>query len=236
MAKTISLKASVRSSLGRNAVKSLRAKGVIPGVIYGKLGTQAISIDNKELKEALHHVSSENVLVDLLLANEGNESKKFVFLQDVQHDFLKDVITHVDLHEIAHDEPIHVEVNIVEEGEPVGVRVGGCLLESPLRRLRIACLPKDLPEHIVVDVSHLEIGQAIHVGELKLPAGVTVLNAKDQSVAAVHAPKAEEEAKPADAASAAGQPEVLKEKKVEGGDAKAAPAKGAAPAADAKKK
>ncbi len=240
MAKTISLKASVRSSIGRNAVKSLRSKGVIPGVIYGKLGTQAISIDNKELKDALHQVSSENVLVDLLLAGEGKESKKFVFLQDVQHDFLKDVITHVDLHEIAHDEPIHVEVNILEEGEPIGVRVGGGLLESPLRRLRIACLPKDLPEHIVVDVSHLEIGQAIHVGDLKLPAGITVLNAKDQSVAAVHAPKAEEEVKVAE--SAAGQPEVLKEKKAEGADAKAAaPAKGGAPAkgapaADAKKK
>ena len=237
MAKTISLKASVRSGVGRNAVKSLRSQGVIPGVIYGKLGTQPISIDNKELKEALHQVSSENVLVDLVLAGEGNESKKFVFLQDVQHDFLKDVITHVDLHEIAHDELIHVEVNILEQGEPIGVRVGGGLLESPLRRLRIACLPKDLPEHIVVDVSHLEIGQAIHVGELTLPAGVTVLNAKDQSVAAVHAPKAEEEVKPAEAGSAAGQPEVLKEKKVEGADAKAAaPAKGAAPAADAKKK
>jgi large subunit ribosomal protein L25 len=232
MANTIALKASVRSGIGRYSVKALRSKGEIPGVIYGKQGTQPIRLNTKELTRALHSASSENVLVDLQLSdvNDAKPQAKFVFLQDVQHDFLKDTIVHVDLHEIAPDEEIHVEVNILEQGEPLGVRVGGGLLETPLRRLRVACLPKDLPESIIVDVTHLEIGQAIHVGELTLPAGVTALNPKDQPVAAVHAPKVEEE--PTKAAAAT-EPEVLKEKKT---DAAAAPAKGAAPAGDKKGK
>ena len=224
MAKTIALKASVRTATGRTAAKKLRASGEIPAVIYGKKGTQPVQINTQELHDALHHVSSENVLVDLQLSNAGKTDTKFVFLQDVVHDPLKDTIVHVDLHEIAADEELHVEINIVETGEPIGVRVGGGLLESPLRRLRVACLPKDLPESIVVEVGHLEIGQSIHVKDIVLPAGVTALNPKDQSVFAVHAPTVEEEVKP-DAAAAATEPEVIKEKKPAEGDAKAADAK-----------
>ena len=221
MAKTIALKASARIGVGRTAVKKLRSSGQTPGVIYGKRGTQPVSINSKELTAALHKVSSENVLVDLQLDAGGKNESKFVFLQDIQHDFLADTIIHFDLHEIAADEPIHVEVNLIEQGEPIGVRTGGGNLEAPLRRLHISCLPKDLPEHIIVDVSNLEIGQAIHVGELTLPAGVTVLNDPDQAVFAVHAPKAEEAAKAVEPGAV--EPEVIKEKKAaEGkGDAKA---------------
>ena len=232
MAKTISLKASVRTQLGRNAIKSLRKSGVIPGVIYGKKGTHPVSIDKKELKSALGGVASENVLVDLQFSSEGKTEAKFVFLQDVQHDFLADTITHVDLHEIAADEDLHVDVPVLEVGEPVGVTVAGGLLDTVLRRIHVACLPKNLPENIVVDVSNLEVGQAIHVGDITAPAGVRFLNPKDQIIAVVHAPKTEEEEKKAEGAEAAKEPEVIKEKKVD--PAAAAPdAKGGK---DAKKK
>ncbi|SDU10102.1 large subunit ribosomal protein L25 [Verrucomicrobium sp. GAS474] len=232
MAKTISLKASTRTQLGRNAIKSLRKSGVIPGVIYGKKGTHPVSIDKKELKEALHGVSSENVLVDLQFASEGKTEAKFVFLQEVQHDFLLNVITHVDLHEIAADEELHVDVPVLEVGEAPGVTVAGGLLDTVLRRLHVACLPKNLPENIVVDVSKLEVGQAIHVGDIELPAGVRVLNPKDQIIVVVHAPKTEEEAKAAEGtADAAKEPEVIKEKKVDPAAAAADPK-----AKDAKKK
>ncbi|MDE1171132.1 MAG: 50S ribosomal protein L25 [Verrucomicrobium sp.] len=216
MAKTISLKAQIRTGTGRSAAKALRAKGEIPGVIYGKRGTWPVQINSQELSEALHHVSSENVLVDLQLSGGEKAETKFVFLQEVEHHYLQDNIVHVDLHEIAADEEIHVEVPVVEVGEPVGVRVGGGLMETILRRLRVSCLPKYLPEQITVDVSALEIGQAIHVGQIALPEGVTVLNPKDQSVVAVHAPLTEDEAKAAEStapAAAATEPEVLKEKK-----------------------
>ncbi|HEY8965304.1 MAG TPA: 50S ribosomal protein L25 [Candidatus Methylacidiphilales bacterium] len=229
MAKTISLKASVRAQVGRNAIKSLRNAGRIPGVIYGKKGTHPVSIDKKELKDALLGVSSENVLVDLQFsAAEGKSEAKFVFLQEVQHDPLANTITHVDLHEIAADEELHVDVPVLEIGEPVGVAVNGGLLDTVLRRLHVACLPKNLPEAITVDVSKLEIGQAVHVGDITLPEGVRVLNPKDQIIAVVHAPKTEEEEKAATTTEAAKEPEVIKEKK---------PAEGeAAEAKDAKKK
>jgi large subunit ribosomal protein L25 len=232
MAKTISLKANVRSQLGRNALKAVRLQGRIPAVVYGKKGSQAIDINRKELAEALHQAHSENVLVDLKLSNGTSEETKLAFLQDVQRDFLKDCVVHVDLHEISPDEKLHAEVPVVEFGEAEGVRTSGGLLEVQLRKLRIECLPKDLPEEIVVDVTSLNIGESIHVRDLVVPEGVHVLNAKDQSVVAVFAPKKEEEVA-ATAADGAKQPEVLKEKKQDGAAAPAAKA-GAPKAAAAK--
>ena len=231
MAKTISIKAGVRLNVGRNAVKSLRSSGRIPGVIYGKQGTQPIEINGKELYEALHSAHTENLLVDLKLQSATGEQTKLAFLQDVQHDNLKDTIVHIDLHEISPNEKLHVEVPVKDLGEAEGVRSAGGLLELPLRRLRVECLPKDLPEEIVVDVSALKVGESIHVGQIVPPAGVTILNAKEQTVAAVAAP-IKEEAAPAGGTEVK-QPEVLKEKKQDGA-APAGDAKGGAKAAAAK--
>ncbi len=235
MAKTISLKACIRKEVGRNAVKSLRGSGRIPAVIYGKKGTQPIELNGRDLYEALHSAHTENLLVDLKLQVEGGEQTKLAFLQDVQHDPLKDTVVHVDLHEISPDEKLHAEVPIREVGEPEGVRSGGGLLETPLRRLRVECLPKDLPEEIEVPVAHLKIGDSIHVSDIVAPAGVLILNPKGQTVAAVSAPVKEEEVVAA-ATTEVTQPEVIKEKKVEGSPAAAGDAKaGSKPAAAAAK-
>lgn len=222
MAKTVLLKAQKRNGIGRTAVKSLRAGGRVPAVIYGKRQSEALSLDSKELLDVLHHSTSENVLVDLEVISDSKTEKRLALIQDVQHHPLKDYIVHIDLHEIAQDEKLHTEVPVQEVGEPVGVKTGGGLLEAALRHLRVECLPKDLPEIITVDVSHLNVGQAVHVGEIALPAGVTVLNHKDLPVFIVHAPAVEEEVKPGTAEIT--QPEVIKEKKTE--EAAAADAKG----------
>jgi large subunit ribosomal protein L25 len=234
MAKTISLQAQTRKNIGRNAVKSMRRNGIIPGVVYGKRGTLPIELSLKELNEALHLAHSENVLVDLKLTGENGEQSKLAFLQDMQHHPLKDVILHIDLHEIAPDEKLHVEIPVRETGESEGVKSGGGLLETPLRRLKVECLPKDLPEEILIDVTALKIGDSIHVRDVPLPPGVVILNPKDQTVITVAAPVVEEAkvAAPGDAK----QPEVLKEKKPAAGaaaDPKAAA--GAKPKAAAKK-
>jgi large subunit ribosomal protein L25 len=228
MAKTIPLQVSQRSGIGRTALKSLRRSGLVPGVLYGKtkenpVRARAISIDGKKLASVLHSSTSENVLVDVELTDEQGTKvdSHLALLVDVQHHPLKDYIIHIDLHEIVQDEILHAEVPVVSEGEPVGVKNGGGLLETMLRMIRVACLPRDLPDMITVDVSHLEIGKSVHVSELKLPQGVTVSNPPELPVFSVFAPKEEVVAA---ATTEVTQPEVIKEKKVDE----------AAPAADAK--
>ena len=247
MAKTVSLQVSQRAGTGRAAVKALRRDGKVPGVLYGKtkenpVRSRAIAIDAKKLASVLHSSTSENVLVDVELTDDkgAKVDSHLALLLDVQHHPLKDYIIHIDLHEIVSDEILHAEVPVVGEGEPAGVKNGGGLLETMLRTIRVACLPRDLPDVITVDVSHLEIGHSVHVSELKLPANVTATNPPELPVFSVFAPKEETAETPT---SEVVQPEVLKEKKPEGdATAPAAGAKGAkpdakaaAPKADAKK-
>jgi large subunit ribosomal protein L25 len=221
MAKTISIKASVRRDIGRNAVKAVRKQGKVPGVLYGKREAQALEVNAKDLQDALAHSSSENVLVDLQVQADTKMENRLALIQEVQHHPLKDFIVHIDFHEIAQDEKLQTEVPVEAFGEAAGVKNSGGLLEVTLRHLTVECLPKDLPEIFRVDVSHLELGQAVHVSEIPAPEGVTILNPPDLAVFIVHAPKQEDE-KPVAAAEVT-QPEVIKEKKVEdaAGDAKA---------------
>jgi large subunit ribosomal protein L25 len=245
MAKTIPLQVSQRSGIGRTALKSLRRSGLVPGVLYGKtkenpVRARSISIDAKKLASVLHSSTSENVLVDVELTDDKGTKvdSHLALLVDVQHHPLKDYIIHIDLHEIVQDEILHAEVPVQSEGEPVGVKNGGGLLETMLRTIRVACLPRDLPDMITVDVSHLEIGKSVHVSELKLPQGVTVSNPPELPVFSVFAPKEETVEVPTTEVT---QPEVIKEKKVDeaapAADAKGGKgdAKAAAPKAEAKK-
>jgi large subunit ribosomal protein L25 len=245
MAKTVSLQVSQRSGIGRTALKAVRKSGRVPGVLYGKskdsaVRSRPIEIDAKKLATLLHSSTSENVLVDVELtdAQGAKVDQHLALLLDVQHHPLEDYIIHIDLHEIAQDEILHAEVPVTSTGEPLGVKSGGGLLETMLRTIRVACLPRDLPEVITVDVSHLNIGDSVHVNELKMPEGVTISNPPELPVFSVFAPKEEVVETPAVGAEVK-QPEVIKEKKVEGEAAPEAAAKGGAKApaakADAKK-
>ena len=243
MAKTVSLQVSQRAGIGRTALKAVRNAGRVPGVLYGRakdksIRSRAIEIDSKKLQSVLHSSTSENVLVDVELTDPAGKKvdQHLALLVDVQHHPLEDYIIHIDLHEIAQDEILHAEVPVVSVGEPVGVKTGGGLLETMLRTIRVACLPRDLPELIEVDVTELTIGHSVHVRELKLPNGVTASNPPELPVFSVFAPK--EEVAPVPGAAEVTQPEVIKEKKVEGDAAAAPDAKGGAKApakAEAKK-
>jgi len=144
-------------------------------------------------------------------------------------------VLHVDLHEVAENEKVTVSVPVETTGEAAGVKNGGGTLEHVMFKLKVRCLPKDLPEQIVIDVTALEIGKSVHIGEVPAPAGVEILGDKTRAVVTVAAPRAEEELAPA-AAPAAGDVEMTKEKKEEGAEGAAAPAaKGDAKAAPAAK-
>jgi len=239
VSKRLGIKAKVRSEIGGRRPRRIRASGRVPAILYGSGTAQALELNGREIAEALHGSSSESVLVDLTVeAESGATTKKMALIREVQHDPLRDTIEHVDFHQVEENKKLRVEVPVHEIGEAVGVRTGGGILDHALRTLRVECLPKDLPERIDVDVSALEVGQAIHVGEVKLPSGVTVLNAKELPVFMVLLPTVEEEVKPA-AEGAPTEPEVIREKKDVEGEAAAAPdkkdaAKKEAPKAEAK--
>jgi len=214
VAKRLGIKAKVRAEIGGRRPRRIRASGRVPAILYGAGTSQALELNGREIAEALHGASSESVLIDLTLESEGGATtKKMALIREVQHDPLRDTIEHVDFHQIEENKKLRVEVPVHEVGEPVGVRTGGGILDHNLRTLRVECLPKDLPERIDVDVSALEVGQAVHVGEVKLPAGVTVLNTKELPVFMVLLPKVEEAPTPEAAAAAAAEPEVIRQKK-----------------------
>jgi large subunit ribosomal protein L25 len=128
-------------------------------------------------------------------------------------------VLHVDFHEVAENEKVTISVPLETIGESIGVKSEGGVLEHVLFKLKARGLPKDLPEVILVDVSHLKIGQSIHLGDIKAPEGVELLGEKTISVIAVAAPRTEEEeaAEAAEAAAAApGEVEMIKEKKEDG--------------------
>lgn len=222
MAKQVKLKAEARTNVGRSGVRKLRARGIIPAVIYGgKVKPQSLQVAARDINAMMSHASGENVLVDLEIA--GEKSNRAALVQEVQHSPVRGEIVHVDFHAISMDETIQAEVPLEPTDTPVGVKTFGGLLEQSLRSLAIECLPRDLPDRITVDVSQLNIGDSIHVREIQLPSGVTAKVAADLTAFSVLAPVVEEEPVAVEAEAAAAGPEVITEKKEEG-EAGAAPA------------
>jgi large subunit ribosomal protein L25 len=236
--KSVPLTAYPRTLNRRGGVKKLRATGRIPAVIYGGQSTpQNLEVDRKSLEDLIHQSASENLLVDLAVDKDA-KAKRLALVKEIQHYALTGQVVHIDFHEISETETVTVMVPVEPVGEAVGVKTGGGVLEHVLFKVKVRSLPKDLPEVIHVDVSSLEIGKAIHIGDIQAPEGVEILGDKHISVLAVAAPitEAQEEA---EAAAAAGPAEVemIKEKKEDGEGAAKAPAaadKGAAKAEEKK--
>ncbi|HUR47354.1 MAG TPA: 50S ribosomal protein L25 [Candidatus Saccharimonadales bacterium] len=228
--KTVPLNAYPRSMTRRPGSKKLRSQGRVPAVVYGReLKPQNLEVNRVELENLIKHSVSENLLLDLSVSEDARP-KRLVLVQDIQHNPLTGSLVHIDLHEVRETEKVTVMVPVETKGEAAGVKNGGGVLEHVLFKIKVRALPKDLPEVIEVDVTSLEIGKAIHLGEIKAPEGVEILGDKHISVIAVAAPitEAQEAAATAEAAGA-GEVEMTKEKKEEG-------AAGAAPAAKAGEK
>jgi len=220
----------------------LRESGRVPATIYGRLNqAQNLELNAREFDDVIHRAVSENLLIDLAVESDA-KSKRLALLQEVQHHPVTRKVLHVDFHEVAEDEKVTVMVPVETEGIPAGVKTGGGILEHVVFKLKVRSLPKDLPEVILVDVSALEIGKSIHLSDLKAPEGVELLGDKHVTIASVAIPRAEVETATATAeAAAAGDVEMINEKKDEEGgaaaakgDAKSGDKKAGAPAADAK--
>jgi len=155
--------------LGKEASRKLRQKGLVPAICYGpRTDPIPITLDPKELLKTIH--MGENVLIDLMIQDGKKAAQKVVVVRDLQTDPIKDQYIHADLFEVVMDEEISVEVPIVLVGKSEGVKVGG-VLEQITREVTMECLPTEIPQSIEVDVSHLDIGDTIHIGDIALERG-----------------------------------------------------------------
>lgn len=216
--KSVSLSVYPRTQVRRSGLKKVRANARIPAVIYGRRNApQNLEVGRKEIEKVISHSASENVLVDLVVEGDAR-AKRLALVQEVQHYALTGEVLHVDFHEVAEDEKVTITVPVETVGEAAGVKTGGGVLEHVLFKVKVRALPKDLPEVLSVDVTPLEIGQTIHLGEIPVPPAVEILGDKKIPVISVAAPITEEQEAAEAAASAEGpvEPEVIKEKKEEG--------------------
>jgi len=230
MAKQVKLSASRRSATGRSAVRKIKAQGSVPAIIYGaKQQPEPLQISKRDISLMFSHASGENILVELEI--DGESGSRLALVQEVQHSPVGGDVLHVDFHAVSVDEMIEAEVPLEPVGTPEGVKTFGGLLDQALRSLEIECLPKNLPDVITVDVSHLNIGDAIHVSDIPLPEGVKTRVPAELTAFSVIAPTVEEAPVAAEAAVA---PEVITEKK-EGAEAGAAATPAATPAKEGKR-
>ncbi len=226
-----SLEAKVREGSGKGAARRLRGTGLVPAVVYGKHLEKPshVAVDPVAVKKAIATPHKFNTLITLKVAGQG---EKTVLLKDYQNDPVSRAILHVDFIEVRENEPVKVNVPVVLTGKAEGVANGG-ILSQVRRELEVWALPAAIPEKIEVDVTPLKIAQALHINEVKLPAGITVKTHVNYTIAVVSAPE-KEEAAPAAAAAAAPAAGAAAPAAAAGGDKAAAGAKPAAGAAAAK--
>jgi large subunit ribosomal protein L25 len=227
------LEAKPRQEAGKGPARRLRAKGLIPAVVYGRHLDKPshISVDPLAIKNAIATPHRFNTLIMLKVAEQG---EKQVLLKDYQLDPVSREILHADFVEVRENEKVKVKVPLVLVGKPVGVAEGG-ILSQTRRDLEVLALPSAIPEKIEADVSHLKMAQALHINDIKLPPGIEVNTKVNYTLAVVAVPEKEEVVAPPPTVAAPGEPGAVAP--AEGAEAKPAAAPGteakAAPAAAA---
>jgi large subunit ribosomal protein L25 len=207
----ITLSAQKREATGKGVARSLRRAGEIPAVLYRAGGSTPLKINAKELSRFIRTTAGEQVMVNLSFADGEN---RVALVKDYQVDPINGELLHTDFFEVSLTDEIRVTVHITTVGEPIGVKRDGGLLQHGIRELEIECLPDKIPGHITVDVKHLERGKSVHVSDLSLGEGITILTEPGKLIATVTAPVVEAVAAPAEAEAPA-EPEVVKKGKKE---------------------
>ena len=210
----VSITAEKREEQGKGVARSLRRAGMVPAVVYREGKAQMIKLSKKDLTRLINSVAGEQVMVDLQFAD---GEKKLALLKDYQKDPIRGELLHSDFFEVSLTEEVRITIHVATVGEPIGVKRDAGILQHTLRDIEIECLPDRIPGKIEVDISKLEIGQSVHVSDLKFEEGIKVLTDPGDVIVTVIAPVVEEVA-PAAAEAApveAAEPEVVKKGKKE---------------------
>lgn len=203
------LKAQMREGTGKSVTRKLRAAGQIPAVVYGRgEPTRQLTVDAHELDRLFARVHYENTVLTLEIEGEKGEVRALV--REVQKHAFRNEVLHVDFHQVHAGETIQVALPLRLVGDAPGVKAGG-VLQHTLTELLVECSVDNIPDHIDVDVSALEVGDTVHARELVLPAGVTMVGEPDRSVCSLTPPTVpvtdtEEAAEPVDEDA---EPEVI---------------------------
>jgi large subunit ribosomal protein L25 len=213
MSTTKSLTATKRDGTGKGVARKLRMRGRVPAVIYGRgMESVHLSLDAREVEILFHTISVENTIVELKI--EGEASSHLTLVREIQSDPVKSNLVHIDFYRVQSDVAVDVEVPLDLIGIPAGVRLTGGVLEQVIHSLPVKCLPTNIPQSIEVDVTHLEMDQVMHVGDLKIPESLTVTIDSSLTVCLVAAPRGaieEAAAEPVEGAepAVAAEPEVI---------------------------
>ena len=213
MTNVLELKVTAREVSGKSAHK-LAPEGLVPAVVYGpKIDTLSLAVNRRDFEHLMRSATVGSSLIDLAI--EGQDTSLDVIIKEVRHNPLKGTVEHIDFWAVDMGHSLQTAVPITFVGSAEGERSGGVVMHS-LRELKVEARPKDLPEHIEVDVSEMAVGDSLTVAGLTAPKGVTLLDDPETVVASVMAPTVEEEA----AAPAEGVevPEVGKETEAGSGE------------------
>jgi large subunit ribosomal protein L25 len=220
MIKDITVNANSREGVGKGPTRRLRAQGMIPAALYGEGGeAMPVAVSAKEIANILRSGTGHNTIFKLALAHVDGEPAN-VIIKDYQVDPVRGRLLHADLLRLSMTTTTRVSVSVETIGEPVGVKTDGGILELQLRDIEVECLPGDIPEHLKVDVSSLNIGDHVTVADLVYDREkVKLFVDQHQIVAGVLAPRMIEEVAPVVAPegeeAAAAEPEVIKKGKTE---------------------
>jgi large subunit ribosomal protein L25 len=217
MRKDFTVTAETRAARGKNEARRLRASGSTPGVLYGVSDTSvALAVSPKEITRILSSKTGHNTIFNLALT--GGENTP-VMIVDWQSDPVKDTLLHVDLKRIDLTARIVVKIPVHTHGEPAGVKLQGGLHEVITREIEIDCLPDDIPEEFIVDVTGLALNQSIRAGAIPLTGSMKLISPADAVISHVVLLKAEVVETPAEgevvAGATAAEPEVIKKGKKE---------------------
>ena len=196
----LKLEVREREEIGSRHTRRLRSQGLIPGVLYGKGHARPIVVPERELRAAMTGTSGLHAILDVVI--EGQTTVHPSILAEYQQDPIRGTISHIDLREVRLDQPIHATVIVHLIGEPAGVKLGG-MLSLVAREVQVEALPADVPEHIDVDVSHMEVGDVLRLADIAQIENVTLLDDPQETViATVSVPRGFTELEEAEAAEA----------------------------------
>jgi len=226
------LNAQKRTNTGKGAARKLRATRQVPGIIYGHhREPQPIALDAKELERMLERVSADTTVFEVTIGKDVARS----LIREVQRHPIRREILHVDFQELVAGEAVTVDIPIRLVGTPEGVRNQGGTLDQIMRTVAVEVDPANIPNHFDLTVDALMLNQSLHVSDLKIPAGVKVLEEMGATVCVVVPPRMETETAPAAAegevpaegaeAAAVAEPELIRKPRAADEEAEEKPEK-----------
>lgn len=217
----ISLTAQVREKAGKGVARELRRNSQIPAVLYGHGASLPIALGSKEVTRILKTEGGRHALINLTLEGAKEKKERMAMIKDYQADPIRGGLLHLDLQEVAMDEKVRVPVALHITGTSIGVKEGG-ILQHSLREVEVECLPGQIPDSIMVDISQVKVNESLHVSDIQAPAGVKILTDAEAAIVTIQPPisdaKLEAMLSAAPAVEAGeGEPELVKKPKAEAG-------------------